>query len=124
MSSAASNRGRRLGKVHLAHRLADGELERLLLFDLAVLQRDARDRLAALAAEIGRLGGQVEMLADGLEIRPRPLRPVRVATYADHRMAMAAAVLALAVPGTTIEDVATTGKTLPGFAHLWEAMLG
>lgn len=82
------------------------------------------DRLAALATEIGALGGDVEVLPDGLAIRPRPLHAARLATYADHRMAMAAAVLALAVPGTLVDDVATTGKTLPDFAALWSAMLG
>lgn len=82
------------------------------------------DRLAALATQIGALGGSVEVLPDGLAIRPRPLHAARLASYADHRMAMAAAVLALAVPGTLIEDVATTGKTLPDFVSLWSAMLG
>ena len=52
---------------------------------------------------------------DGLRIRPKPLQGGRFATYADHRMAMAAAVIGLAVPGVLIEDVETTGKTLPGF---------
>lgn len=82
------------------------------------------DRLAALATEIGRLGGHVDVLPDGLRIVPRPLTGARLATYADHRMAMAAAVLGLAVPGVTIEDVATTGKTMPDFPARWVAMVG
>ena len=36
---------------------------------------------------------------------------------------MAAAVIGLAVPGVVVEDVATTGKTLPGFTDLWQQML-
>jgi 3-phosphoshikimate 1-carboxyvinyltransferase len=82
------------------------------------------DRLAALAAELNGLGGDVTASADALVIRPRPLRPGVFRTYADHRMATTAAVLGLVVPGVEVEDVETTAKTLPGFVGLWERMLG
>ena len=82
------------------------------------------DRLAALAREINNLGGDVAEADDGLVIRPRPLHGGLVETYQDHRMATAAAVLGLAVPGVEIVDVATTGKTLPGFVAMWTSMLG
>ncbi|MBW9211076.1 3-phosphoshikimate 1-carboxyvinyltransferase [Mumia sp. zg.B21] len=78
------------------------------------------DRLAALAAEISRLGGEVEEGTDQLTIRPRPLHGATLRTYADHRMAHAAAVLGLAVKDVRVEDVATTAKTYPGFAQDWE----
>jgi 3-phosphoshikimate 1-carboxyvinyltransferase len=82
------------------------------------------DRLAALATEINALGGDVTEHADGLEIRPRPLRAARpFATYDDHRLVMAAAVLGLVVPGLRVENVATVGKTFPGFTSAWAAML-
>jgi 3-phosphoshikimate 1-carboxyvinyltransferase len=81
------------------------------------------DRLAAVSTEINRLGGDVRTTADGLEIRPRPLRGGVFRTYADHRMAHAAAVLALAVPGIAIENVATTRKTHPDFTGAWESLL-
>jgi 3-phosphoshikimate 1-carboxyvinyltransferase len=81
------------------------------------------DRLAALATEIGKLGGDVRVTADGLEIRPGPLHGGVFATYDDHRLATAAAVLGLVVPGVLVENVATTGKTLPGFVELWRRML-
>jgi 3-phosphoshikimate 1-carboxyvinyltransferase len=82
------------------------------------------DRLAALATEINALGGSVTERADGLEIAPRPLRASRpFATYDDHRLVMAAAVLGLAVPGLQVENVATVGKTFPGFTSAWAAML-
>ena len=45
-------------------------------------------------------------------------------TYDDHRMATAAAVIGLVVPGVSVVDVATTGKTLPGFVAMWTSMLG
>ena len=53
------------------------------------------DRIAALARELGRLGAEIVEWEDGLEIRPRPLRGTRFETYADHRMAHAAAVIGL-----------------------------
>ena len=82
------------------------------------------DRLAALATEINALGGDVTERGDGLEIRPRPLRATRsFATYDDHRLVMAAAVLGLAVPGLRVGNVATVGKTFPGFTSAWAAML-
>jgi 3-phosphoshikimate 1-carboxyvinyltransferase len=82
------------------------------------------DRLAALANELNALGGDVTDDADGLVIRPRPLRGGVFGTYADHRMATTAALLGLVVPGIEVEDVETTAKTLPGFVELWDRMLG
>ena len=81
------------------------------------------DRLAALATEINALGGEVRELPDGLEITPRPLHGGSFATYHDHRLAMAGALLGLRVPGIEVQDIATTAKTVPGFDHLWGAML-
>ena len=69
------------------------------------------------------LGGDVTETADGLRIRPRPLHGGVFHTYEDHRLATAAAVLGLAVKGIEVEDIATTGKTLPEFPALWTRML-
>jgi 3-phosphoshikimate 1-carboxyvinyltransferase len=81
------------------------------------------DRLAALATQLNALGGRVSELADGLEIRPRPLTGGPFDSHDDHRMVMAAAVLGLAVPGVTVLNSATVAKTFPGFAELWGTML-
>ena len=81
------------------------------------------DRLSALATEITRLGGHCEQTADGVVILPAPLHGGVVETYQDHRMAMAAALLGLRVPGIGVRDVATTAKTLPEFTALWARML-
>nr|WP_240322830.1 3-phosphoshikimate 1-carboxyvinyltransferase [Austwickia chelonae] len=91
---------------------------------IAHLRGHETDRLAALAAEIGALGGQVDILEDGLSITPRPLRGARLRTYADHRMVMAGAVLGLAVPGVVLDDVATVAKTMPDFPQRWAQMVG
>lgn len=93
------------------------------LSGIAHLRGHETDRLAALVAEINRLGGDAEETADGLIIRPAKLHGGVVQSYADHRMATAGAILGLAVPGIQVEDIATTAKTMPDFPQLWEAML-
>jgi 3-phosphoshikimate 1-carboxyvinyltransferase len=82
------------------------------------------DRLEALSTEINRLGGRVKAKASSLRITPAPLHGAQFRTYDDHRMAMAGAVLGLRVPDVRIVDIDTTRKTLPGFAEMWQAMLG
>jgi 3-phosphoshikimate 1-carboxyvinyltransferase len=96
-----------------------------VLTGIGHMRRQESDRLAALAAEIGGLGGEVTERADGLEIRPRPLRAAGADfdSHDDHRLVMAAAVLGLAVPGLTVQGAATVGKTFPAFTALWSAML-
>ena len=93
------------------------------LSGIAHLRGHETDRLAALVAEINRLGGDAEETSDGLVIRPAPLHAGVVHSYADHRMATAGAILGLAVEGVQVEDIATTAKTMPDFPRLWAAML-
>jgi 3-phosphoshikimate 1-carboxyvinyltransferase len=102
--------------------LADGPSR---LTGVAHMRGHETDRLAALATEINALGGDVTELADGLAIRPRPLRAGGrpFASYDDHRLVMAAAVLGLVVPGIEVANAATVGKTFPGFLGLWASML-
>ncbi|MGI5120405.1 3-phosphoshikimate 1-carboxyvinyltransferase [Marinactinospora thermotolerans] len=93
------------------------------LTGISHLRRHETDRIAALVREINALGGDAEELADGLVIRPRPLRGGVFASYDDHRMATSGAVIGLAVPGVEVEDIATTGKTLPDFPELWSRVV-
>ncbi len=81
------------------------------------------DRLAALAREFGALGGDVRETEDGLEIRPAALTGGPFRTYADHRMAHAAVIVGLRVPGVLVEDIATTAKTFPDFGGFWSDLL-
>ena len=90
---------------------------------IAHLRGHETDRLAALVAEIRRLGGEAEETPDGLAIRPGALHAAEFETYEDHRMATAAAVIGLVVDGVRVHDIATTAKTLPQFPQLWQAML-
>jgi 3-phosphoshikimate 1-carboxyvinyltransferase len=100
--------------------LADGPSR---LRGIAHLRGHETDRLAALAAEINRLGGDARETDDGLEIRPKPLSGGVFRSYEDHRMATAGAVIGLAAPGVEVENIATTGKTLPEFPQMWMSML-
>jgi len=81
------------------------------------------DRLAAIAADIHALGGEVAETADALTITPRPLHGGPWGSFADHRMATAGAIIGLRVPGVLVDDIATTAKTLPGFDRMWAQML-
>jgi 3-phosphoshikimate 1-carboxyvinyltransferase len=86
---------------------------------VAHIRAHETDRIAALARELGQLGAEIVEWEDGLEIQPRPMRATTFETYADHRMAHAAAVIGLAVPGVVLSDVNCTSKTMPGFASIW-----
>lgn len=101
--------------------LADSES---VLRGVAHLRLHETDRLAALTREINGLGGDVSETADGLHIRPRPLHGGVFHTYDDHRLATAGALLGLVVEGVEVENIATTGKTLPDFPAMWAGMLG
>ncbi len=91
---------------------------------IAHMRGHETDRLAALATEITRLGGQAEQTHDGLVITPRALHGGVWQTYRDHRMATAGALVGLRVSGVQVVDVETTAKTLPGFTGMWARMLG
>jgi 3-phosphoshikimate 1-carboxyvinyltransferase len=91
---------------------------------LAHLRSSETDRLAALGAALGALGARVTQTSEGLLIEPRPLRGGTVDTDDNHRMAHAAAVIGLVVPGVELTDVACTSKTMPDFPALWRGMVG
>ncbi len=87
------------------------------------LRSHETDRLSALTREINSLGGNVEEHKDSLHIAPAPLHGGVFHTYDDHRLATAGAVIGLVVPGIEVENIATTGKTLPDFPGLWKSLL-
>lgn len=106
----------------LAALAATGAVSRLT--GIAHLRGHETDRLAALSTEINRLGGDCRETDDGLVITATPLRPGLWHAYADHRMAMAGAIVGLRVPGVQVDDIAATTKTLPEFPQLWREMVG
>lgn len=101
---------------------------RVELTGIAHLRGHETDRLAALAAEINRLGGTARDTADSLVIEaPIPATaeaaPVLARTYDDHRMATFAAIIGLRRPNVVVQNVATVAKTMPEFTAMWEDML-
>jgi 3-phosphoshikimate 1-carboxyvinyltransferase len=82
---------------------------------VAHIRHKETNRIRALAVELRKLGAEVEELADGLTIVPRPLHGAEIDTYNDHRMAMSLALVGLAIPGVVIRDPDCTAKTYPGF---------
>ena len=98
------------------------------LTGIAHLRGHETDRLAALAAEINRLGGSAHDTADSLVIEapiPATVEAAQVLarTYDDHRMATFAAIIGLRRPNVVVQNVATVAKTMPEFTAMWEDML-
>ena len=93
------------------------------LTGIAHLRGHETDRLKALTTEINRLGGNCEELGDGLRIRPARLHGGQWLSYDDHRMATAGAIIGLTTEGVEVDNIATTSKTLPGFADMWSEMV-
>ncbi len=92
---------------------------------IAHLRGHETDRLAALAAEINRIGGHCTETEDGLAIEPsKTLQGATWLSYEDHRMATAGAIVGLRVEGIRVENIGSTSKTMPNFVDLWNQMLG
>ena len=92
---------------------------------IAHIRGHETDRLAAMATEINRIGGNCVETEDGWEITPTDsLHGALWRSYEDHRMATAGAIIGLRVPGLEVENIETTAKTMPNFASMWNEMLG
>jgi 3-phosphoshikimate 1-carboxyvinyltransferase len=98
---------------------ADGESH---LAGLASLRHKESDRLQALADQLQNVGGQARVEGDSLVISPGVLRPARVDTYGDHRVAMALSLVGLIQPGIEIEAPHVVDKTWPGFWEMLDAL--
>ena len=81
------------------------------------------DRLAAMAAELRKVGAEVEEGEDFIRIQPLPLNKFQhanIATYNDHRMAMCFSLIALSDTPVTILDPKCTAKTFPTYFEEFE----
>lgn len=90
------------------------------LTGLHTLKIKETDRLEALRIELTKLGAAILVTNDSLTLvaSPNINHDVKIATYNDHRMAMAFAPLALKVP-IIIENAEVVSKSYPDF---WEDM--
>ena len=81
------------------------------------------DRIAAMAAELRKLGAQVETTADSLRVTPpAQLKPATIDTYDDHRMAMCFSLAALGGVGVRINDPGCVAKTFPQYFDVFRGI--
>ncbi|MBI5056723.1 MAG: 3-phosphoshikimate 1-carboxyvinyltransferase [Nitrospirae bacterium] len=82
------------------------------------------DRIAAMAAELRKMGVNVEELEDGLIIEGREkLKSANIQSYGDHRIAMSMAIAALMADGeTTVSDTDCINTSFPGFVEILEKL--
>jgi 3-phosphoshikimate 1-carboxyvinyltransferase len=100
------------------------------LTGVARLAEKESDRLAAAVDLLARCGaaarvepapdGSPSLVIDGARGAPRP---AAFAAHADHRVAMAAAVLALVLPRATLDDRACVAKSWPSFWEAWTPLV-
>ena len=89
---------------------------------VAHLRHKESDRLAAVAAELRKMGIGVQETADGLIIHGGSPRGAIIDTYEDHRLAMSFAVAGLKAPGTVIKDPEVVAKSFPDFWEFFERL--
>jgi 3-phosphoshikimate 1-carboxyvinyltransferase len=99
--------------------LAQGETR---IVNVANLRVKESDRLAALVAELRRVGIEAEELPDGIRIRGGEPHSADIETYDDHRMAMSFAMLGARVPGIRIGTPECVSKSYPTFFEELQAM--
>ena len=82
------------------------------------------DRIAAMAAELRKLGVRVEEEAEAIHITPPPrlAANARIDTYDDHRMAMCFSLVSLLGVPVYINDPQCVNKTFPDYFRLFESM--
>jgi len=98
----------------VAAALAQGET---VIRDARELRVKESDRIAVMAAELRKLGAELEEMEDGLRIRGRErLGSGLVESHGDHRVAMALAVAGLAGSGETqVAGSEAAEISFPGF---------
>ena len=86
------------------------------LMGLHTLKIKETDRLEALQKELTKLGADIHVTSEVLQLNPRKTikQDITITTYQDHRMAMAFAPLAR-ITSLVIEDAEVVTKSYPGF---------
>ena len=92
---------------------------RTVISNVAHLRIKESNRLAALVAELNRTGIEAREMPDGLVIQGGKMRPAKIETYNDHRMAMSFAIAGLVAGGIEISDKKCVDKSFPTF---WEEL--
>jgi 3-phosphoshikimate 1-carboxyvinyltransferase len=116
---------RAVDEIPIACVLAARAAGETVITDAAELRVKESDRLSAMASVLRAFGVRCEEKPDGLVIEGRsgPLEPVKLESRGDHRIAMAAAVLALAGRApSTIDDVDCIATSFPRFVGTLRAL--
>lgn len=90
-----------------------------VISNVAHLRIKESNRLAAIVAELNRVGIDARELPDGVVIKGGRMQPAEIKTYNDHRMAMSFAVAGLVTSGIDISDKQCVDKSFPSF---WEEL--
>ncbi len=90
-----------------------------IIENVAHLRIKESNRLAATVAELNRVGIQAEELPEGIMIQGGKMRPAKIETYNDHRMAMSFAIAGLRARGIEVSDRKCVDKSFPTF---WEEL--
>ncbi len=98
---------------------ADGPVR---ITNIAHVRQQESDRIRAMAENLHRAGITCEEFSDGVEIRPGQPKPCRIATFSDHRVAMAFALTGLGAEGIVIEDPACCAKTFEHYFTLLDSL--
>jgi 3-phosphoshikimate 1-carboxyvinyltransferase len=95
-----------------------------IIRDAAELRVKESDRIATMAAELGKLGAEVRELPDGMEIAGKgTLTGAACESHGDHRVAMSLAVAGLAAGGeTVVRDTEWIETSFPGFERMLHAI--
>ena len=101
---------------------------RSLFEGIAHLRLKESDRIDSIASLLVVAGSDARALADGIAVEgridlPAPGPARKLPTFGDHRIAMAAALLSLALPGFLIENPACVAKSYPRFFADLETLL-
>jgi len=105
--------------LSVAGALANG---RTIIRQAGELRVKETDRIAAIAHNLRTMGAQVAELNDGLEISgPAPLHGAHLASFGDHRIAMAFAIGGFFAEGeTVVQDAECIRESYPGFETMLE----
>jgi 3-phosphoshikimate 1-carboxyvinyltransferase len=92
----------------------------------AELRVKETDRIATTAAELTRMGADIEPLPDGFRLHgSTTLSGAQVSSHGDHRLAMSLSIAALVAKGaTTVEDTECVDDSFPGFEAALRTLIG
>ena len=116
---------RAIDEIPIACVLAARAAGATVITDAEELRVKESDRLATMAGVLRAFGVECEETPDGMRIvgSDRPLTPADVESRGDHRIAMSAAVLALAASGpSTIRDADCIATSFPRFVGTLRAL--